>query len=170
MVGPRFINSGSVLTRSEQRLFVSTHRRAFSLPSLEYPMIHNQTSLLALCRRGPPSTRLPCQKAEKAGNLSTSRSEHCKGTPSLTRNDFHQPLPSVSFSPILMHRSKDLWGPDGRCLYGYTPSQVVTTYPPADEFDPDRFIDDRVKRYLVPNPFIFLPFSAGPRICIGQQV
>jgi len=50
-----------------------------------------------------------------------------------------------------MHRRKDLWGPD------------------ADEFDPGRFIDDRVKKYLVPNPFIFLPFSAGPRICLGQQ-
>jgi len=57
----------------------------------------------------------------------------------------------ISFSPITMHRRKDLWGPD------------------ADEFDPDRFIDDRVKKYLVQNPFIFLPFGAGPRICLGQQ-
>lgn len=40
----------------------------------------------------------------------------------------------------------------------------------ADEFDPDRFLDDRVKKYLLPNPFIFLPFNAGPRICLGQQV
>ena len=39
----------------------------------------------------------------------------------------------------------------------------------ALEFDPDRFLDDRVKTYLVPNPFIFLPFNAGPRICLGQQ-
>ena len=39
----------------------------------------------------------------------------------------------------------------------------------AQEFDPDRFIDNRVKEYLVPNPFIFLPFNAGPRICLGQQ-
>ena len=37
-------------------------------------------------------------------------------------------------------------------------------------FDPDRFLDERVQRYLVPNPFIFLPFNAGPRICLGQQV
>ena len=36
-------------------------------------------------------------------------------------------------------------------------------------FDPDRFLDERVQRYLVPNPFIFLPFNAGPRICLGQQ-
>lgn len=38
------------------------------------------------------------------------------------------------------------------------------------EFDPDRFLDERLHKYLVPNPFIFLPFNAGPRICLGQQV
>ncbi|KAG6888059.1 hypothetical protein C0992_009750 [Termitomyces sp. T32_za158] len=50
-----------------------------------------------------------------------------------------------------MHRRKDLWGPD------------------ADEFDPDRFLDARLKKYLLRNSFIFLPFNAGPRICLGQQ-
>ncbi|KAG2040889.1 cytochrome P450 [Suillus americanus] len=50
-----------------------------------------------------------------------------------------------------MHRRIDLWGPD------------------ALEFDPDRWLDERVKKYLIPNPFIFLPFNAGPRICLGQQ-
>jgi hypothetical protein len=40
----------------------------------------------------------------------------------------------------------------------------------AHEFDPDRFIDERLAKYLVPNPFIFVPFNAGPRICLGQQV
>ncbi|THV01192.1 cytochrome P450 [Dendrothele bispora CBS 962.96] len=52
---------------------------------------------------------------------------------------------------FLMHRREDLWGPD------------------ALEFDPDRFLDERLHKYLVPNPFIFLPFNAGPRICLGQQ-
>lgn len=46
-------------------------------------------------------------------------------------------------------------------------SELIIT---ADEFDPDRFIDYRLKKYLTPNPFIFLPFNAGPRICLGQQV
>ena len=41
---------------------------------------------------------------------------------------------------------------------------------PALEFDPDRFIDERLHKYLTPNPYIFLPFNAGPRICVGQQV
>ncbi|KAH7911458.1 cytochrome P450 [Hygrophoropsis aurantiaca] len=58
---------------------------------------------------------------------------------------------SVSYSVFLMHRRKDLWGPD------------------AEDFDPDRFLDERLHKYLTPKPFIFLPFNAGPRICLGQQ-
>lgn len=46
---------------------------------------------------------------------------------------------------------EELWGPD------------------AAEFDPDRFLDER-KKYILANPFIFVPFNAGPRICLGQQV
>ncbi|KAG6874015.1 hypothetical protein C0995_007972 [Termitomyces sp. Mi166 len=57
----------------------------------------------------------------------------------------------IPYSVFLMHRRTDLWGPD------------------ANEFDPDRFLDDRLHKYLTPNPFIFLPFNAGPRICLGQQ-
>ncbi|KAJ7261062.1 cytochrome P450 [Mycena rebaudengoi] len=55
------------------------------------------------------------------------------------------------FSTLIMHRRIDLWGPD------------------ALKFDPDRFLDARLHKYLTPNPFIFLPFNAGPRICLGQQ-
>ncbi|KAF9443684.1 cytochrome P450 [Macrolepiota fuliginosa MF-IS2] len=61
------------------------------------------------------------------------------------------PQCGVTYGVFLMHRRHDLWGPD------------------ADVFDPDRFIDERLKKYLTPNPFIFLPFNAGPRICLGQQ-
>ncbi|KAJ7327912.1 cytochrome P450 [Mycena albidolilacea] len=56
-----------------------------------------------------------------------------------------------AFATIGMHRRKDLWGPD------------------ALQFDPERFLDERLHKYLTPNPFIFLPFNAGPRICLGQQ-
>ncbi|KAF8451110.1 cytochrome P450 [Boletus edulis BED1] len=58
---------------------------------------------------------------------------------------------NVRYSVFHMQRRKDLWGPD------------------ADEFDPDRFLDGRLHKYLTPNPFIFVPFNAGPRICLGQQ-
>ncbi|KAF7370079.1 Cytochrome P450 [Mycena sanguinolenta] len=57
----------------------------------------------------------------------------------------------VPFAAMLMHRRADLWGPD------------------VDEFSPDRFLDERLKKYLLNNPFQFLPFNAGPRICLGQQ-
>ncbi|KDQ19554.1 hypothetical protein BOTBODRAFT_28130 [Botryobasidium botryosum FD-172 SS1] len=64
---------------------------------------------------------------------------------------FYIPAGSVvMYSVLLMHRDPELWGPD------------------SFEFDPERWIDSRVQQYLVPNPFIFLPFNAGPRICLGQ--
>ncbi|KAF8590882.1 cytochrome P450 [Ramaria rubella] len=57
----------------------------------------------------------------------------------------------VPYSVWSMHRRTDLWGPD------------------ATEFDPNRFLDARLHKYLIPNSYIFLPFNAGPRICLGQQ-
>ncbi|KAI6040654.1 cytochrome P450 [Pisolithus marmoratus] len=60
------------------------------------------------------------------------------------------PKTRIPYSVFLMHRRKDLWGPD------------------AEIFDPNRFLDERVK-YLTSNPFIFLPFNAGPRIYIQTR-
>ncbi|KAJ7464337.1 cytochrome P450 monooxygenase pc-1 [Mycena latifolia] len=57
----------------------------------------------------------------------------------------------IPYSVFMMHRRKDLWGPD------------------AEEFSPERFLDERLKKYLLNNAFQFLPFNAGPRICLGQQ-
>ncbi|KAJ7220117.1 cytochrome P450 monooxygenase pc-1 [Mycena pura] len=57
----------------------------------------------------------------------------------------------IWYSVMIMQRRADLWGPD------------------ADQFDPDRFLDERVQKYLVQNPWQFLPFNGGPRICLGQQ-
>lgn len=59
------------------------------------------------------------------------------------RHYYVPPRTSVSYSPWHLHRRKDLWGPD------------------ADEFDPERFIDERLRNYLTANPFIFIPFNAG---------
>jgi hypothetical protein len=65
----------------------------------------------------------------------------------------------VRYSVFLMHRRKDLWGPDGAC----PPRRPLdeSHNESALKFDPDRFLDERVKKYLTPNPFIFLPFNAG---------
>ena len=50
----------------------------------------------------------------------------------------------VNYSIHVMHRRKDLWGPD------------------AEEFKPERFVGRKPG-------WEFLPFNGGPRICIGQQ-
>ncbi|ORY11981.1 cytochrome P450 52A12 [Clohesyomyces aquaticus] len=50
----------------------------------------------------------------------------------------------VDYSVYVMHRRKDLWGPD------------------ADEFKPERWDGRR-------SGWEYLPFNGGPRICIGQQ-
>ncbi|OBZ77093.1 hypothetical protein A0H81_03489 [Grifola frondosa] len=57
----------------------------------------------------------------------------------------------VTYSVFKMHRDPKHWGPD------------------AEAFDPDRFLDSRMAKYFIQNPFIFLPFNGGPRICLGQQ-
>ncbi|KAF9484032.1 cytochrome P450 [Pholiota conissans] len=73
------------------------------------------------------------------------------------RNQLEKPLyvPANTvcfYSAINLHRRTDLWGPD------------------ALEFDPDRFLDERLEKHLSPNPSIFVPFNSGPRICLGQQL
>ncbi|KAH8105405.1 cytochrome P450 [Cristinia sonorae] len=56
----------------------------------------------------------------------------------------------ILFVPMWTQRNPVHWGPD------------------ADVFDPDRWLDERLSRF-VENPMIFTPFGAGPRICIGQS-
>ena len=55
------------------------------------------------------------------------------------------------FFPLLTQRNKSLWGED------------------ADSFDPERWMDPERIAKFVSNPAMFLPFNAGPRICLGQN-
>ncbi|KAF8481444.1 CYP63 cytochrome P450 monooxygenase-like protein [Gautieria morchelliformis] len=66
------------------------------------------------------------------------------------RKIYVPPNTRLVYSVLNVHRSETYWGPD------------------AYIYDPDRWLDSRVQRYTS-NPFTFIPFNAGPRICLGQQ-
>ncbi|TFY71599.1 hypothetical protein EVG20_g1411 [Dentipellis fragilis] len=78
------------------------------------------------------------------------------------------------YSVFMMHHCMDLWGPDGALLFcppflcvGWLLIDILHS---ALEFDLDHFIDACLGKYLMPNPFIFVPFNASPCICLRQQV
>jgi len=61
------------------------------------------------------------------------------------------PGAAISTISFLMHRNSALWGND------------------VFEFDPERWVEpERIKEH-VRNTTGYLPFSAGPRICLGQD-
>ncbi|KAJ7016216.1 cytochrome P450 monooxygenase CYP63 [Mycena alexandri] len=91
-------------------------------------------------------------------NVRESRAEACTLPPSDTSyaNDdprlFYMPgSTTIMYLPLLMQRNPALWGPD------------------ADVFNPERWLHaDRIAQF-VSNPTMYAPFSAGPRICLGQN-
>lgn len=78
--------------------------------------------------------------------------------------------PSVSFiSRILgedFRTSSNVVVPKGTVanIHIYDLHRNPKIYPDPEKFDPDRFLPDNV---LDRHPFAYIPFSAGPRNCIG---
>ncbi|KAJ6553127.1 cytochrome P450 [Mycena capillaripes] len=70
--------------------------------------------------------------------------------------------------PPLYIPAADVHAQNTVCHHPHAPAHGPVG-PDALEFDPQRLLDERLHKYLTPNPFIFLPFNAGPRICLGQQ-
>ncbi|KAL9130795.1 MAG: hypothetical protein Q9217_001098 [Psora testacea] len=58
---------------------------------------------------------------------------------------------NIIFCPWALHRSKSLWGPD------------------AEEFNPDRWLNDPSGRGGAKDAFCFSTFGAGPRVCIAER-
>ncbi|CAE6461314.1 unnamed protein product [Rhizoctonia solani] len=65
---------------------------------------------------------------------------------------FLYPRCSVTYSLLHIHRRKDTWGED------------------AEDFKPERWFAEDSKRVHVTNPFAFIPFNGGPRMCLGQNL
>ncbi|XP_011706467.1 PREDICTED: cytochrome P450 4C1-like [Wasmannia auropunctata] len=58
--------------------------------------------------------------------------------------------------------------PAGTILYMffYKVNRDPNFWPNPDVFDPDRFLPEKIRNR---HPYSYLPFSAGPRNCIGQR-
>jgi cytochrome P450 len=58
---------------------------------------------------------------------------------------------AVVYSTLAMQRRADIYPP------------ISASFPPPEEFAPERW------ESWVPEPWTYIPFNGGPRICVGQQ-
>jgi len=62
------------------------------------------------------------------------------------------PSSTFIYLSTLMHKNPAMWGED------------------AHVYDPERWLDPERSQRVTTNPGIFIPFSAGPRLCLGQNL
>ncbi|KAF7313194.1 Cytochrome P450 monooxygenase CYP63 [Mycena kentingensis (nom. inval.)] len=91
-------------------------------------------------------------------NIRESRADPCTLPPAdgtFATNDtrpFYMPAnTTIMYLPLLTQRNPAIWGND------------------ADVFDPERWLQPERLSKFVANPTMYAPFSAGPRVCIGQN-
>lgn len=75
-------------------------------------------------------------------------------------------LPASSYSQRMTTQPTRLGPFDLPCAAGVIFSQFITHHRPELYPDPEAFLPDRW-RQLSPSPYAYLPFGAGPRMCIG---
>ncbi|KAF9530727.1 cytochrome P450 monooxygenase CYP63 [Crepidotus variabilis] len=89
-------------------------------------------------------------------NIRETRESACALPPcdptNFNRSSWYMPArTTIMYLPLLTHRNPSLWGED------------------ADQFNPERWIEPSRVALFVSNPTMFTPFSAGPRVCLGQN-
>lgn len=70
---------------------------------------------------------------------------------------------------VILFFPGDITIPKGATIYVacYDLNRDPEVFPEPEKFLPERFLSD--KEVFMKNPYCFLPFSAGPRNCIGQK-
>ncbi|KAL1401050.1 hypothetical protein pipiens_006915 [Culex pipiens pipiens] len=80
----------------------------------------------------------------------------------------YPPVPFISRFVTEDVRYEDKWIPKGSVISVeiFDLHRDPEQFPDPERFDPDRFLPEHVEKR---NPYAYVPFSAGPRNCIGQR-
>ncbi|KAF2352195.1 Cytochrome P450, partial [Trinorchestia longiramus] len=107
------------------------------------------------------------------GDVGALTSDHLKQLKYLERclKEAHRLYPSVPFIGRINHENivldgKDIVAGTNILVFIYLLHRDPEQFPEPERFDPDRFLPEQVSKR---HPYAYVPFSAGPRNCIGQK-